>query len=234
LAAAVRLLRQAGRPIGERRTILRRVPPFDTHGRYEVAGRSASYRLRNPRRTARELDLLRRVWPGREGDLVLDSPAGTGRLAVILTHELGARRIAADRARAMLLEGRGQGRGGDTALLLLQADAMQLPCRDRSVDGVVVFRLLHHLDTRAAQRVLAEACRVAERFVVVSFFHPVSFHGLSRRLREIGAGRARTRHALSLRTLRTWMAGHGFVEAAHAADAAFRRDFWLAAFVRAE
>jgi SAM-dependent methyltransferase len=228
LGFACRLLKAAGYAAADRRRVISRVPPIDTHGRYEVPGRAAAYRGRSTRRTTRELELLHRIWPGRPGELVLDSPAGAGRLAASLGG-LGARRIGADRAMAMLGEAR---RAGDSAPLI-QADAAALPFRDRSVDGVVVFRFLHHLEESAARQVVLEAARVADRFLVVSFFHPLSVHGLRRRLREGVHSTARTRFTLCLGQLRGWLAGVGFEPTDHAAERRFLRDFWVAGFERA-
>lgn len=228
LGFASRLLKAAGLNATTRRQVIERVPPIDTHGRYEVAGRSRAYRARNQRRTDRELRLLTSIWPGRPDDSVLDSPAGAGRLAATLTESFDTRRIAADRAFAMLQESRRAGIDDP----LVQADAADLPFRDRSFDGVVVFRFLHHLDDEAARTVVREAARVTRSYLVISFFHPVSLHGLTRRLRERLSGRARTRFSLTHRKLAGWLAAEGFTAAGSAADGAFLRDFWVAAFRR--
>jgi len=193
-----------------------------------VIGRSAAYRHRNRRRTDRELELFERVWPGRPGTVVLDSPAGAGRLGPVLRDRFGVTRVAVDRAMAMLREGRASG----DADPMVQADAAALPLVDRAVDGTVVFRFLHHLDPAAARRVLAEAARVARSFVVVSFFHPVSMHGFTRRLQERLGRRAPTRHAVTTSKLRGWMRELGFELHRSAADRAFLRDFWVASFRR--
>ena len=131
---------------------------------------------------------------------------------------------------AMLRESRS---AGDESPLV-QADAAVLPFLDGSFDGVVVFRFLHHLDEARARQVLAEATRVARAYVVVSFFHPVSFHGVMRRCKErlTGRGRARTRFAVTAGTLARWMRDLGFEPTTTAADQAFRRDFWVTAFRR--
>src|SRR5690606_18413128 len=62
LRFAARLARAAG--VGARRAIAG-LPPFDTHGRYD-ARRASRYASRNPERAARELALLRAIWPGRQ------------------------------------------------------------------------------------------------------------------------------------------------------------------------
>lgn len=225
-AAALRFATRLLRGMGLRATtrqLLSRQPPLRTHRRYDVPGKTEAYGARDPGRHARELACLRRVWPGRRGDLVLDVPCGAGRLADLLEHELGATRLGADRSRAML-----DGAAGPR----VQADAAELPFGDRALDGVVVFRFLHHLDRTAARAVLTEAARVADRYVVVSFFHPISVHGLRRRLTHAWSGTATTRHALGRRQLTRWLESSGFRPRAWTGERRYLRELWVAAFDR--
>ncbi|MCC6671286.1 MAG: methyltransferase domain-containing protein [Planctomycetes bacterium] len=227
LGAALAYLRAAG--LRERAgRILARLPPGATHARYQRPGRSDAYARRAPRRHAAELRLLQRVLPDLGGRLVLDSPCGAGRIGRFLATHEGARVLGADRAPAMLAGARASGWTGP----LLIADAARLPVRDASVDTVVLFRFLHHLHPRRAKVVVAEAARAAGRAVVISFFHPVSAHGLARTLRTRLTGRATTRHAVTVRRLRGWFARHGFELAQLAAQAPFLRDLWVARFER--
>lgn len=220
LRFAVRLLASAG--WRERlREILVRVPPFDTHGRYDVAGRSSEYADRNRARHDRELALLRRVWPGRAGDLVLDLPCGSGRLREFVGSG-GARWIGADRSLAMLRL------AGDPRVL---ADATEIPFADRATDGVIVFRFLHHLGAEGARHVLREAARVARRFVVVSHFHPVSGNAVRRSWRRRVLGHEATRFALWPSELDRVLAEHGFRRSGAARDG-FLHELRVAAYVR--
>lgn len=222
-----RLLRAAGAAPARRRALLTGAQPFGTAARYEARGRSRAYADRNPRRAAQEQALLARVWPGRAGEVVLDLPCGAGRLLPFLV-ERGHRTLQADGALAMIREAAARDAAG---ALAVQADALHAPFADRSVDGVVMFRFLHHLPPDAARAALAEACRVARRFVVVSFFHPVSVHHLQRLSRQ-ALGAPATRFAASLGSVRRTAARHGFRLHAQAAQRPFARDLWLASFVR--
>ncbi|MBX3463324.1 MAG: methyltransferase domain-containing protein [Planctomycetes bacterium] len=228
LRFAVRLLRAAGLRAAERRAVLAALPPFATAARYERPGRSTLYATRNPRRGEREAALLQRVWPGHAGETVLDLPCGAGRLRPFLAAR-GHVVVQADGAMAMLREAR---TGAPGSGHLVQADALAMPFADGAVDGVVLFRFLHHLDGPARARAIAEACRVARRFVVVSFFHACSLHHLQRQLRR-ALGAPPTRFATTLGRLGSRFARHGFRRTAHAADWPFARDLWLAAFERA-
>jgi SAM-dependent methyltransferase len=227
LAAVVRLLRRAGHGGAAARALLRRLPPWATADRYERSGKSRAYAERNPTRARRELDLLRAVWPGRAGETVLDLPCGTGRLLPLLRDDYGHRVLHADGALAMLLQARTAG----LVAPAVQADALAMPFRDRAVDGVVMFRFLHHLAPELAQQAIAEACRLARRFVVVSFFHRCSAHQLRRALHRL-LGAAPTRFPTTLGALARSFARHGFAPRRHRAELPFARDLWLVAFER--
>lgn len=226
LRFAARLLRRAG--CRQARSLLQRQPPWATAARYDAPGKSTAYAERNPARTARELALLRAVWPGRPGESVLDLPCGAGRLLPLLRDELGHRVVQADGSLAMLQQARSRALPPVPGAL---GNALAMPFADGAVDGVVMFRFLHHLPPDAAARALAEACRVARRFVVVSFFHPCSVHQLTRAWRR-WCGASPTRFAMDLRTLRRRLAGAGFRLAGHRAELPYAKDLWLAAFVR--
>lgn len=225
LRFAVRLLRSAGRP-DLTRSLLAGLPPLATQQRYEKPGKSGEYARRNPQRDRAEQQLLAQVWPGRAGESVLDLPCGTGRLLPLLRERFGHRVLHADGALAMLRQARQlHGIGGAVG------DALAMPFAPGAVDGVVMFRFLHHLRPAQQQAAVAEACRVARRFVVVSFFHPCSLHH-GQRLLQHALGRPLGRHAIGLGRLRQWFAALGFAEHRHAAQAPFVRDLWLASFVR--
>jgi SAM-dependent methyltransferase len=227
LRFAVRFVRAAGHGAGTLRRLARRLPPWPSWHRYEAAGKSAAYAERNPTRAAREAELLAAVWPGRPGEVVLDLPSGAGRLLPLLVGRFGHRVVAADGALAMLRLVQRTPSPPPCAA----GDALAMPFGDRSCDGVVMFRFLHHLPPDAAKAAIQEACRVAERFVVVSFFHRCSAHQAQRLLHQV-AGHPRTRFPTTLARLRGLFRRHGFVLHAHAAELPFLRDLWLASFVR--
>lgn len=221
------LLRSAGCPPAARRALLAAAAPWSTAARYDAPGKSAAYAGRRATRHGRELRLLRRVWPAPAGVSVLDLPCGAGRLLPLLAAEFGARVRQADGSLAMLRTAAAAGGGAPQAL----ADALAMPFADGCVDGVVSFRFLHHLDRAASDRVIAECCRVARSFVVVSFFHPCSAHALRRAVAG-WLGRPARRHARTLGAVDASFAAHGFARAAHAADLPFARDLWVAAYAR--
>jgi ubiquinone/menaquinone biosynthesis C-methylase UbiE len=229
IAFAVRLLRHAGTAKPQRRQLLTAAQPFGTAARYELGNRSHNYAERNPKRAKRERELLERIWPGRQNETVLDLPCGTGRLLPFL-RDHGHRVAQGDGAFAMLKQADSRGMRGE---LLIQANALQVPFGDACVDGVVMFRFLHHLPPEAAKNAIAEACRVARRFVVVSFFHPCSMHHLQRRTRQL-LGTPATRFAMTLATIKKTAKRHGFELHQSTAQLPFARDLWLASFTRTQ
>lgn len=226
---AARVCASAGLPRRQVRQLLESLPAPADGSRYERPGKSAAYATRNRSRHHRELALLDAVWPGAEGETVLDVPCGAGRLLPFLQAR-GCGVVWADASVAMIATAR-DGAGG-AAPHAVRADAGALPFADGSVDGVVMFRFLHHLPAAAARAALAEAARVARRHVTVSFFHPCSVHGLSRLIRARLRGADIGRHAVGLGRLRTWMAQFGYELRAVRAQLPLVRDFWVASFVR--
>jgi methyltransferase family protein len=87
--------------------------------------------------------------------------------------------------------------GGVGNLTAVHGDATRMPFDDRQFDVVTLLEVLEHIP--ATDRALAEACRVARRFVVLSVpskaddnpehIHLFDAATLERRLRVAGAGR---------------------------------------------
>ena len=225
---AIQLLRKSGRSPADIRRVLGALPPIETHSRYDAGDKAKVYRQRNPKRTAAELACLKAAWPGRPGDLVVDCPSGAGRLVPTLRTELGAQVLGMDRSLAMLREQSGT----SAADLRVHADATRLPLGEHSVDGALVFRFLHHLPPDRARAVLHEAARTARRFVVVSFFHPLSPHAIRRRTRRALTRRAQTRFAHWPRQIERWLGEVGLEPMAWAPERRYLREFWVASFVR--
>jgi ubiquinone/menaquinone biosynthesis C-methylase UbiE len=74
--------------------------------------------------------------------------------------------LALDRDRRRIEDLHAVARGGTKRLTVLAGDVCRLPLADRSVDGVAILEVLEHLTEPA--RAVAEAVRVARRFLVVS------------------------------------------------------------------
>ncbi len=130
----------------------------------------------------RERRLLKR-WSTEIGNVrtALDMPSGWGRYLPFL-EGLGAKVIEADYSYDMVAKSRDL--HPDHPALGLRCFGHQIPCGDQSVDLVFSMRLSHHLVDAAVRREhLRELLRVADRWVVFSYFDHASPKNLLRRFR---------------------------------------------------
>jgi SAM-dependent methyltransferase len=226
LRFAVSFLR--GIPLAtERRALLARVRAEARPG-YRDPARVRRYARRSRRRARREAELLAGVLAtlGLSG-VALDVPTGSGRMAPLLARAGAARVLLADSSPEMLAAA-----PAGAARDRIAARAERLPLGDSSVELTLCMRFLHHLEPAAAAPVLAELARVSGRWIVVSFFHPLSAHGLSRGLRSLATGRRRGRWSVTTRALARTLRPHGFVLRRAVPEAPFFHELWVAVFER--
>ena len=155
-------------------------PTGDAPPRWNDEGAGERYRdrrFRSARAAGRDPRLVQRLlqrYAGGEKKLVLDVPAGAGRLRDVLT-ATGAKVVSVDNSWSMLA-------AAGPGTLRLRGDALRLPFRARSFELVVCCRLFHHLtDDGGRVRLLSELLRVASQRVLVSFWDAASWHALRRR-----------------------------------------------------
>ena len=173
-----------------------------------TAGVEADLRLHRFKRTM-ELPRVRRVLGilyGMQPENLLDIGSGRGAFLWPLLDAFPALRITAlDRLAYRVADMRAVREGGVTALTAEQGDATALPFADRAFDVVTALEVLEHIpDTN---RALAEICRVARRFVVISVpskadNNPEHIHlfdrtTLTTMLQRHGAERVTTEHVLN-------------------------------------
>jgi ubiquinone/menaquinone biosynthesis C-methylase UbiE len=90
-------------------------------------------------------------------------------------------------------------------------DVERLTYADSQFDTVISFRLFHHFpNAEIRQRAVAELCRVARKFVVLSYFSPASVTSLKRRLRVVMGGRPSEKHPTSLGEVESYFTRAGF------------------------
>jgi ubiquinone/menaquinone biosynthesis C-methylase UbiE len=129
---------------------------------------------------SRMLAGLSQLGVGRNA-LVLDVPAGTGRLTRSAI-EHGYRAIGVDVSSAMLRQGFAL-HGLDTVETFVGAVAGEvesLPLADASVDAVLCLRLMGHLPIQTKERALREMLRVARVGAVVMFARRTPFLRIKR------------------------------------------------------
>jgi SAM-dependent methyltransferase len=134
--------------------------------------------------TRREFQLLDGLLSSQpRSELLLDLPCGGGRLSDRLA-PFTERLVEADIAFGQLRYALEHHEGTDPRIWM-SASAFHIPFHDASVDGVVCCRLSHHLPTpEERERLVRELLRVAERFVIMTFFDYHSVKNYIRRARR--------------------------------------------------
>jgi ubiquinone/menaquinone biosynthesis C-methylase UbiE len=166
-----------------------------------------SYRPGKPHAERRLID---RVFQQIPKGTLLDIPCGNGRFSVHLASK-GYLVSAADHSEPMLELAREAGRAAGLPFPIFQADVENLVLADRQFETVLCFRLFHHFPEMAIrQRVVSEICRVAEKYVAISYFSPYSFSSLKRELRKRCLGKNIKKHANSLSEMDAYFNPQGF------------------------
>ncbi|MCU0728205.1 MAG: class I SAM-dependent methyltransferase [Planctomycetes bacterium] len=139
---------------------------FTEEGAEEYAGKYRKGWLRRLSARREASCVKRALAAAGAGGAILDLPCGAGRFTETLART-GQPYVAADLSMPMVRAGRA---AAGTPVAALRADARRIGLKDRSVDGAVSIRLLHHFpDAGERRRILAELARVSRRFLVVTF-----------------------------------------------------------------
>ncbi len=201
---------------------------------YRNPAKAERYAGRSPSRNASEerllVPLLQSIRPKDEADrlVALDIPAGAGRMSRCLK-VLGFEVFESDIAFEMLAMGRRLSDGKTPPLAVVGDLEGRLPFHERAFDLVLCWRLLHHLPSHALLgHVLLELSRVSRRWVIVSFFHPVSLHNLQRQVVRAVTGRRSIRYAHHPATIRRMAEEAGLRVWKWGAQTPYLRDLWVA------
>lgn len=136
--------------------------------RYDLLNHLLSFNLdRLWRRAA-----ARALAPEADG-VYLDLCTGSGDLALLIARRAGARVVGADFSEGMLRLARRKAARARVPLLLVQADGLALPFRDRSLEGVAIaFGARNFQDLDAGLGESARILKEGGRAVILEFSEP--------------------------------------------------------------
>jgi len=186
--------------------------PAAYRGRVKYNEKTAQrYQVRKEGKHRAEMRLVDRAFALIPKTLrVLDAPCGGGRVTLHLAAK-GYNMTCADLSDAMVAIARENVAKQGLPCRVDQQDIEKMTYADRSFGAVISFRLFHHFpNPEIRQRAASELCRVADQYVVLSYFSPVSVTSLKRKLRVAVGGRGSDKHPTSLREVRGYFARAGF------------------------
>ena len=140
----------------------------------------------------------------------LDIPCGAGRATILLGRK-GNTCVSADIGDGVLEVARKEieKAGIESEILKLDIENIDLP--DNSIDAPLAFRIFHHFpNTEIRAKVVAELCRVSNRYVLISYLTPWSYTNIKRRLRATLGGKISRQHATHLSELEAYFSAHGY------------------------
>jgi SAM-dependent methyltransferase len=192
-----------------------------------------SYTKRKGKKHEAEMALIERGFAEcKDVKTTLDAPCGVGRATVWMARQgyaatgvdLGD--AAVDYTRKAL---EAEGLPGEAR----KEDIEHLSFRDRQFDAVLCFRLIHHFPTAGIRKnVIRELCRVADKYVLVSFISPWSVTSIRRRLQKTLMGKPLKQFHTPLSELEEHFAEQGFSPVRELAQSRFLHSLHLAVFRR--
>ena len=155
----------------------------------EVAADYDQHRFTTHRRLRRNVRKWRAIRRALEeaGDVgsVLDLPCGTGRFTGDLARA-GLEVAGGDISLQMMRKAAMSPQVEDPGITgYVQADAEELPFRDRALDCVVSIRFMFHVDPITRRRILREMGRISRRWLIIDYRHKYSARWVSWRIRHV-------------------------------------------------
>jgi ubiquinone/menaquinone biosynthesis C-methylase UbiE len=169
------------------------------------------YQIRKDTKNRAEMRLVDRAFALVPKDSrVLDVPCGGGRVTVHLAKK-GYHVSSGDLSEAMLKIAREAVAKAGLKCDVQRQDIEKLGFPDRAFDAIISFRLFHHFPNKEIrQRAVSELCRVAGRWVALSYFSPASVTSVKRKIRAAMGGRKSEKHPTSLAEVTSYFEKCGF------------------------
>lgn len=206
-------------------------PAYTGRVRYTALA-SRHYQQRDQGKHRAEMSLVKKAFRHVPKGRVLDVPSGGGRVSLWLAKN-GYTVTAADLSESMLEIVRENVLAEQLSIEVHHQDIEHLKYESQSFDAVISFRLFHHFpNPEIRARTVAELCRVARRFVLVSYFSPWAVTSVKRQLQKQFFGRKMVKFATPLGELTRYFETQGFAFVENFARAPIIHTLNLAVFRR--
>lgn len=192
-----------------------------------------SYSHRKQDKHEQEMAMLAKAFAmTKDIDKVLDAPCGVGRASIWLAQQ-GHTVTGIDLGTAALALAAELASTAEVNVQFESQDIFALTYADRAFDATLCFRLLHHFESQALQeRLIAEICRVSDRYVVMSRISPTSFTSLRRRVRQVFSGKAIKQYPVSAAQLDAEFLKQGFAPVGKVGRSEFLHSLQLHVYMR--
>lgn len=193
------------------------------------------YSKRKISRHNAEMQLIKKALPLLSNtSTILDVPCGVGRATVLLA-EKGFKATGADIGDGAVEFASQVVKDSGVNAHIEKNDIENLSYEKNSFDAVLCFRMFHHFPNEEIRlRVISEICRVAEKYVIISYLSPFAATSIRRDLQFKLYGKKYIQHSTSLKKLKSYFAEHGFSLVKDFSQMPFFHTLHLAVFRKAE
>jgi 2-polyprenyl-3-methyl-5-hydroxy-6-metoxy-1,4-benzoquinol methylase len=195
--------------------------------------KAEKYQKRKEGKHQAEMALIHRALPLlKEVRTILDAPCGVGRATVMLAKE-GYEVTGIDLGEGALELARKAVAAANVKAVIEKQDLVKLDYADDQFDAVLCFRLIHHLPTpQHREEIIAELCRVAKRYVLISYLSPLSLTSVKRKLKTRLGIRQTVQHVTPLAELQGYCKQQGYRLSKDLAQSLLVHSLHLALFER--
>ena len=195
--------------------------------------KAEKYLHRKTKKHNAEMALIRRALPLlTDVKTILDAPCGVGRATIMLAQS-GYVVTGVDLGEGALEFARKAVREAKVAATIEKQDLVKLDYADRQFDAVLCFRLIHHLPTpHHRDEIIGELCRVANKYVLISYLSPWSYTSSQRLLKKKLGTKYSVQNITPLTEIQGYFKRHGYKLVKDFARAQFIHSLHLAVFVR--
>lgn len=195
-------------------------------------GSALSYTQRKTGKHRQEMALIEKGLRSLDDSVrtVLDIPCGVGRASIYLA-ERGFEVTGADLGQGAVDVARKQVREAGSSATIEPNDIESMSYDTDAFDAILCFRLYHHFpDEGIRARVIRELCRVADRYVLISYLSPASYTSIRRKLAHRLRGKRSKQNVTSLASIERHFADNGFELVKDHAQLFFLHSLHLAVF----